>query len=310
MTNIRLLTALALAGCGGAPGGTPAASDGGAPQAPTATAIPTITATPPAPAPEAGTRTVSLRYEDTSAPGYEGMKCLDVPGPKSDTWVRGWRVRNGAVHHSDLWQRTGAPTYPAPVICDKSLFDGNVLIFDSSVPLLDYEMPEGSALLLKGGQGLIFDVHELNNSLDPATSSVDVELLVSDPPAHEVRSIELLTGLQMAIPPHTQQTLAATCVPPKQDVSLIQLIGHGHSHSKSVTAALDGAEIYRSTTWADPPVGVFDMLPIGPGHSVSFACEIDNTTDQTLKYCNKVDSCEMCILFGLAVTASQWTCQR
>jgi hypothetical protein len=154
-------------------------------------------------------------------------------------------------------------------------------------------------------------------------------------------------GLNMAIPPGTEQTLRnpeGSCVGPKAvdgtdptDVQITVMTGHVHANTVRVeaTRTRDGVEetIFEDYDWHDPTqfmflpgydypapdpssgtagVGASGLLPVEAGDTYNWECEVHNQQDVTLTFGNYVYTGEMCMVFGFysspVEATNNWMC--
>jgi hypothetical protein len=107
-----------------------------------------------------------------------------------------------------------------------------------------------------------------------------------------------------------------------QPSRIITLNGHRHAHTERFGVWLvregESEPIYESFDYNDMPTYQYDsisvnpvpsladrldgaksgMLEVGPGDQIHFVCDINNTSSNTLRFANEVQTGEMCILFG------------
>ena len=103
---------------------------------------------------------------------------------------------------------------------------------------------------------------------------------------------------------------------------IITLNGHRHTWTDRFGVWLErGSEtipLYESFHYDDMPTYQYDsistnptpdmpsktdgaftgLLEVGPGDQLHFVCDVNNTTDHSLRFANEVETGEMCILFG------------
>lgn len=301
-----LLFAFLLVACGAE---EPQAVDGGAPQADVVPVPAPPDAAVAAPAPRI---TYSFHYgPQTVLPGEEGVMCADVPGPDHDAWIRGWHIRMHFAHHVNIWKRTSGTPFAAPTKC---LNGGNGMgtgLFGATQPdvtqFLD-EAPEYKGAYIKFAPGLDFiaDVHYLNSTDKPVEATVDIDFYEAEEHTTPIGGFSLSAAKSLLVPPMTTKTLTYTGASPTADLSVLSMTAHVHAHNVSTRFFVNDAEVYRSDDWASPLVKPFNSLHNGklvikPTDTISWSCEIANTTSANLRWANEVETGEMCNIFGLAI---------
>jgi hypothetical protein len=168
-----------------------------------------------------------------------------------------------------------------------------------------------------------FEMHAFNATDKPVLreawanvyymDKADVKQWVSD--------VGLYGGLSYATAPHTHEVMRNKLTVTDSS-RWISIWGHGHSHLKRFSAWRNrGGErtvLLEDFDWQHPTTLVFDTITTNPapdemnktvggasgivelqkGDTLEWECEVDNTTDHTLRYVNLVDGGEMCNLFG------------
>lgn len=248
------------------------------------------------------------------ATGDEGVHCLDIPGPAEDTWVSGWRVRKQGAHHVNVWRRKpgGATTPWTTVSPCAGGWGRGTFILDSSKPDLIETLPEGTAMLIPGGSSLIFDVHYVNTTEAPLDERITVDFF--DGTDHDTEASGLLwfggAGAvgPLDLGPGQEKTVTfSPTLPLHADNEILTLMGHEHAHGISETVMVDGAEVYRSDNWAEPPV-LSTSVHVGTESKVSWSCTFRNDGTGVVQWGSRVADTEMCQVFGLA-TGPHWESQ-
>ncbi len=111
---------------------------------------------------------------------------------------------------------------------------------------------------------------------------------------------------KLSVPAGSTATISGSCKAPEA-LELLALTSHSHVHSTRVSGAVDGTEVYSSTSWAEPAT-VPLAISVAVGSALSWSCTVANSTTRTLGYCNERDTCEMCELIGWAAMAKPWGC--
>jgi len=155
-----------------------------------------------------------------------------------------------------------------------------------------------------------------------------------------VKPITWYGGYSMSIPPGDHQLLqngGIACKAP-DDVRLAMMTGHVHANTTRITTTMTPAGATEATTlfedydWHEPTEWRFDrahewpapdaaakqsggyngVLNVTPGDSFHWECDVQNKSNVTLHFSNKVYDGEMCNVFGFYFTpnaaAKPWGC--
>lgn len=249
----------------------------------------------------------SVSFPDAPVqPGDEGIGCLDVLGPKEDTWVSGWNVSRSGAHHVNLWLRTAGYGYPVTEVgaCDAHF---RQFVFSSSLPELTEELPNGTALLIPGASVLTFEIHYLNAGQTTIPARSDVTFYAATSHEREVSGMSWhRSSASLYVPPGGTKTV--TFSPPLSwETEVVSMMGHMHTHGTLETVTVDGAEVYRSENWADPSL-LHPELRLTPASSVRWSCTYVNDTATHIEWGNAVQTQEMCEVIGLS-TGPHWEVQ-
>lgn len=132
-----------------------------------------------------------------------------------------------------------------------------------------------------------------------------------------------VNALVTAIQPGQMQKITTTTTA-SGDGRFVTLFGHRHAHTERFAAWLNDSLIYDSWDWEESRVFNYDsvtmnpapnpamkidgavsgMLPFKKGDKIRIECDVNNTSDVTLRFANELQTGEMCILFGSTVGAS------
>ena len=260
-------------------------------------------------------------YDDPEAvapyvltPGDEQLKCAIVDNPVTgDDYLTGYTVseRKG-MHHMNVG------TTPAPdQVAGPCSFPGGLRwIFIAQRPQ-ETQTLDGGSTAYKGAAYHVaaeythfaFQAHGINETdadtlMDAWVQFVDTR----EAPSIVISGLEFDGGKKMAVPPGAKQTVSGSVIA-SADETVLALVGHMHSHGVEQTASIGGARVYDDTDWSEPTWSWYTAPPlhIVKGAALSFGCAIDNTSAVTLRYANRVETGEMCNLYGFVVGANSWT---
>lgn len=234
-----------------------------------------------------GATTQVLEWKARIAPGFEGQGCA-VAGPKTSRvqWLTAWHVTRSLVHHVNLW--LAQPGVDLTKWCLNPL--GGTYIFDASQPDFRAIAPAGGAIRIPAGVVPVLDIHEINTGTEPGDSSVHVDLSLEDEqPGPEVFPGSL-NAANFAVQAGATTTLTWSC-PVPAGVTVAWVSSHTHSFTTLFTLKADSTEVYRSTTWSEPPQKAFDP-PLAP-KTMSWSSTITNTTAGLLRFGTSRDHNEM-----------------
>jgi hypothetical protein len=175
---------------------------------------------------------------------------------------------------------------------------------------------------------LDLQLHFYNPTENATLREVWVNFLYKDK-AEVKTNLGMLGGFTpVSVAPHTQVTVGNVCditnaIPAEPTERIVTLFGHAHSHNTRFVVYWDKNDgssetVYDNYEWAEAPTYTYNtivqnpvpdadlrktgghsgMLVLNQGERLRFACDINNTTDNTLVGTNEVFNGEMCNLFG------------
>jgi hypothetical protein len=270
------------------------------------------------------------------AAGREDVVCFNAAPVQGGFYYlrQSNRMRSGS-HHMLINLKSAEGRASGPVLDDGDCqgFAGVVgTVPGSQMPVVDFAMDgfgaEDAGLARWYPEGVIptFQMHYVNTGSEPVMREGWINLYYKDEADVEVRlnSVFLVGDISVNIPPGTRQTTPLTFVPTLEEPTRIfELTGHSHAHNERFTAwrnrgTPDEVLLYESYDWAEPdvlryntvvenappdPVALRDgghsgLLFIEPGDTLDFECEVNNTSDQALRFANEAYTAEMCLLAG------------
>jgi hypothetical protein len=193
----------------------------------------------------------------------------------------------------------------------------------------------GLGQLIKPNQVMRIDAHYINPTDKPILREAWVYLRAV-PKEKVVQTVDMVTFFQTAIsvPPNSTGTVTSrgACKAPT-DRHVALLTGHFHEYGKRFTIwwnKSDGTteEVYNTFDWDTPGNGFYNYRVKNPtieakgiwgarsgyidmkaGESLSFECEFDNPSDQTVRL-GELGKDQMCNVFGLyyPTDGNQWRC--
>lgn len=235
-------------------------------------------------------------------PGAEGIHCLGMPGPDHDVYVSGWRVELAGAHHTDVWMQPPGQAPIHPALDTSCTMSGTSYVLGSARPELEEEFgADGAALLIPARSRLVVLAHYLNAASEPVPEVVTISFSGAATHTRDVLGFALTEPPTVPVKPGETRTVSfrASFATPIQWVTLM---GHSHAHSTLETMTVGGAEVYRSTTWEEPPTVHPSALVTQEGVPVEWSCTVANDSAKALTWGeNRVNESEMCHMFGLFI---------
>jgi hypothetical protein len=258
--------------------------------------------TPALSSPDAPTdRTVTLETTPFILdPGVEVTKCQSFANPLgADFEVRAFESHESiGTHHMFLTTSDSVVDPPdAPLAdCTPGVAAEDVILYGSQIPDNELAFPPGVGVLAPQHQGLKLQIHYLNASDSAVTVSAQVVMHLAEPGTiTQQAGVVIFANERFVIPSSpTQSTISHTCSVPA-NMNLIVATGHMHHHGIDLTASLNGAPLYETTTWSDPPQKFFDPpLALAQGDRLDWSCTFENDTGNPISYGVSAAVNEMC----------------
>lgn len=242
-----------------------------------------------------------------TAPGYEDTLCIIVDlGNESPAYIRSVRASLDEGSHHMIVHRvdTGAPNpVPSPCPAFAHAMSGS-MIFIAQQPESELTYPDGAGLPIQAHQLIGLEMHFINYFSDrnvDIAGQVELELTTDDVELEEVKF--LFTGdLALALPPRERTTVTSFhAVPPGARV--FALTSHTHQYGEVAyieqtrSISEEGPILHESTSWAEPPLDVFDPpVRFATGEGLKLTCQFRNTSDSFVGFGLDFDD-EMCFLW-------------
>lgn len=178
---------------------------------------------------------------------------------------------------------------------------------------------------LPAGGSLCQNYHRYNVTEEPALSEIWYNVWFMDQEEITQRSsgVMIMAGPFRGVAPGARESLTRTATV-QGEGRILSLFGHRHAATERFAVWLNDDLIYDSWDWVESVVFNYDSitmnpppapemktdgavsgpLPIKAGDRVKVQCDINNTTDRTLRFANDLYGGEMCILFGGTVGTS------
>ncbi len=200
-----------------------------------------------------------------------------------------------------------------------------------SIPGTEQVAPENAGLMrvLPPRAQIQYQLHYYNFTPQPILREVWVNLYKKEPSqaTQPLKGVSMIGGLDLAVAPHSRDTYRYGCTV-NGTGRVYDLFGHYHAHTErfSIWRIRNGQSlhVYDSFDWYHPanltydtvnqnpvpnrelryPGGYSGTLDVQPGDRFEWECEINNTSDQTLRFANEALTAEMCITFGSFVPST------
>jgi hypothetical protein len=271
-----------------------------APPAPTGTTMPAPSATTAPPAPPPGTTEFTLTTTPfTLNPGEEKFKCQEMPNTvgKDIAIVQASASMTKGSHHMFVYYDTMFNQTMPLTDCTGTEFHNFLILTQQPEETQAY--PAGVGRVLHSTEGFRFGMHYLNTTTDSIQANVTVRFDYKDPSAvqHLAAQMELNNG-RLVVPPGMSTQSLTFKIP--YDISVIYAISHMHKQGVHFKAT-DGAQtLYETTIWDEPVPKTYDPPLVVPGNStVTWACDYNNATTNTLTFGESAQTNEMCIFFSV-----------
>ena len=168
-----------------------------------------------------------------------------------------------------------------------------------------FNLPTGVAMRMTRTHGLLFQMHYINATQQPITTSVHWTAKSVDPASVKAQAgMIFYSNFQLNIPTGTS-TATATC-PSPTDRNLMTATGHMHVHGTQFDATVAGQNVFHTTLWSEPNGNVFAQpgFAVKKGDPISWTCAYNNQTGGPLKFGNSATKNEMCIFVSLFYPAA------
>jgi hypothetical protein len=178
--------------------------------------------------------------------------------------------------------------------------------FGAQQPEAEVAYPSGIASLIKSTQGFNVVAHYLNAT--PNDIMAHVTITMTKAAAGSVQqhagvfffnNVSALSPVANGgIPAHTEKTITASYTT-TTPINLLYAVAHMHQRSLSLTASYGSTMLYQTNSWDNAPFQVYSPSIVLPaGTTITWSCDINNDTDQTLIFGESAQTNQMCIFDG------------
>lgn len=293
MSNFRSLSFVALL-CTVACSGSDGSSNG--------TAGPSSTADTTTPALPAGEKQLTLTLAPFDiGPGEETYRCQTFQNPfgQDIAIVKSESTMTPGSHHMAAF-RVMDDTNGAIEECSGLEF--HPTIHASQTPTATTVYPPGIGASLSAAEGVRLNVHFLNTTLDTIHTHVTVTFTYVNPSDVTYQAAQIyLNNSSLQVPPGASTATATLAIPTSVgDVKLLSAQSHMHQRATHFDATLsDGTDLYQTAQWSEPEVKTFTpALALPSGSSITWTCDFQNNTTETLTFGESAATNEMCVFTG------------
>ncbi len=259
---------------------------------PPATATPDLTITTPVFTLRPGEERTSCYYTTLANAAAIGVKRFES-------------TVSAGSHHVILWT-TDVPLQPDGTL-EPDCATGNnpppghtpVWTYVAQSPEAATSMPTGVGMRLDPNQPVFLEMHYLNPREEPLTVQAKLRIFTHRDRPYVVARPFIAFDSQFVVPAHTRATVRRTCALPSAGAKFFLLTTHQHRFTTRARI-LDGAEpVVTTSDWSHPAVREFaEPYYAFRSGSLTFECDIDNTTSLPLVYGPSARTDEMCVGIG------------
>ncbi len=253
------------------------------------------------PAPPGAQRLIVTLDEFELASGGEAYKCQNFKNPlgRDVAILQSQSLMSSGSHHLAAFRIEENAEGPLE---DCSGLEFHATIHAAQTPRAVTTYPAGVGAYLKGSDGVRLNAHYFNLSKQSIVAKVTVAIdyVEADQVTHKAAQIHLNDGT-VKVPPGRGSAGGTLTIPADVgDIHIVSLQSHMHRRGVHfVASTADRDKLYETTSWHEPPVQSFDpAIRLAAGSSITWRCEIQNETTQTLTFGESADTNEMCVLTG------------
>jgi hypothetical protein len=234
-------------------------------------------------------------------PGGEAFKCQNFVNPvgKDIAIVKASTFMAPGSHHMYVFDDPNFnQNTNALADCSGTEFHDYLILAQTPQDVQTY--PAGVGRSLPGNYGLRVLMHYVNAGSTTMTAQVNAkfEWLETNQVQHLAAQMELNNAV-LRVPPG-QSTQSRTYTVP-YGISVFYAISHMHRRATRFHAATSASQvIFQGTEWDEPKPTLYDPpLQVGGNSVITWSCDYNNDTGQTLTFGESATANEMCILFAL-----------
>jgi hypothetical protein len=302
MSAIRLASIVSLMGvlsCGGgtnntgssgSPPTSPPGDDGGGTTGPG----------PTGPGPTADETVTLTMGPFTVPPSTEVFKCQPFKNPFGvDQDIKEYEVHmSEGSHHMFLFFDNVTADGPIED-CPSGGLEFHPYPFSTMTRDANFRYPDDVGSLVPATTGFLLNAHYINPGATPIQATVTAVLHKAAPGSvTQHAGVIFMNDLRLTVPPGAS-TSKSTC-PLPGGIHLMTAVSHMHQRATGFTATTaDGTTLYQTDQWSDPAPRIFTPpLDIAQPTTVTWSCNYQNETSQTLTFGEYAQTNVMCIFGG------------
>ncbi len=245
----------------------------------------------------------------TLQPGEEKFYCYYTTLPNAEpTGIYKMSSSMPAGSHHMIVFKTSTAKAPDGTLAECENFgmgsggltDIPVWLYAAQDPEVTSVMPEGVGIEVDANQPVIVNMHYINQSDEPLTANVHVQLDAFNP-AHEYTEAHayITFNTEIDVPPGATGSAGGSCdVPP--GAQFVAMSTHSHKYTTSARVRDGDRLVVETLDWAHATVERWDA----PFHTfasgkLDYRCEYNNTTNQPLRTGESAIASEMCMAVGV-----------
>lgn len=225
-------------------------------------------------------------------------------------------MRSGSHHFLAYDFETKALAPPLDQVRDLRNSDGSVnfatalqmsnhiYLAGSQTPNLEYNFPEGAALLMPAGASVDLNAHYVNKGSSTMKGEAYINLYTTAK-ANVTKVVKTLnlSNTSLSIPAGQELTFKKTFLVTAKSRQVLTLTSHMHKAGTKFVIRIkggvrDGEVVYTTTDWEHPDIINFKTpIVLAKGEGLTSEITYKNTTDKTIKF-GLTSEDEMGIIFG------------
>jgi hypothetical protein len=175
-----------------------------------------------------------------------------------------------------------------------------VWTYSAQTPTQEMSLPTGVGMQVTQGQKAYVQMHYFNATDNPIQAHVVVDAEAYTAAETYTPAAAYVTyNTEINVPANSTGMVQGTCSVPA-GTKFFTMSTHAHKHA-TLTRVTDGAAmVFESTNWEHPGAETWDSDPFFSfaSNSLTYRCEYNNTSNQTLREGDSAATDEMCMAVG------------
>lgn len=245
----------------------------------------------------------------TLQPGEEKFYCFHTTLPNAEpTGIHRMASRMPAGSHHMIVYKVREPLAADGTLVEcedfgmpgTSLLDIPLWLYAAQEPEREFVLPEDVGMKVAAHQPVIINMHYINQSDEPLTASVHVDLDAFAPGAAFTAAHSYVTfNTQIDVAPGASGSVGGSCAV-RPDAKFVSLSTHSHKYTTRARVQDGDAVVVETRDWSHATVEQWEA----PYHSFStgkldYRCDYTNTTNQRLRTGESAIADEMCMAVGV-----------